>query len=87
MGATAASENRKQLDVFPARRLTLLSPRPRRGKPGKHARFSLRDDAFCKLKLSLQRGGKFREGMGNGLRLRVTQNEDHNHESDRKHSQ
>jgi hypothetical protein len=34
-------------------------------------------------KLSLQRGAKFREGMGNGLR----QNEDHNHESDRKHSQ
>jgi hypothetical protein len=34
-------------------------------------------------KLSLQRGAKFREGMGNGLR----QNEDQNHESDRKHSQ
>ena len=28
-------------------------------------------------KLSLQRGAKFREGMENGLRLRVSQNEDH----------
>ena len=34
-------------------------------------------------KISLQRGAKFREGMRNGLR----QNEDQNHESDRKHSQ
>ena len=34
-------------------------------------------------KLFLQRSAKFREGMGNGLR----QNEDQNHESDRKHSQ
>jgi hypothetical protein len=29
-------------------------------------------------KLSLQRGAKFREGMGNGLRLWVTQNDGHN---------
>ena len=28
-------------------------------------------------KLSLQRGAKFREGMGNGLRLRITQNDGH----------
>ena len=34
-------------------------------------------------KLFLQRCAKFREGMGNGLR----QNEDQNHESDKKHSQ
>src|SRR5207253_5754987 len=27
--------------------------------------------------LSLQRGAKFREGMGNGLRLRITQNDGH----------
>jgi hypothetical protein len=40
-------------------------------------------DCSIGSKLSLQRAGKFREGMGNGLR----QNEDHNHESDRKHRQ
>jgi hypothetical protein len=28
-------------------------------------------------KLSLQRGAKFREEMGNGLRLRITQNDGH----------
>jgi hypothetical protein len=28
-------------------------------------------------KLSLQRGAKFREGMGNGLRLRITRNDGH----------
>ena len=39
------------------------------------------------IKLSLQRGGKFREGMGNGLRLRVTQNEDHMKPKTRKGNQ
>jgi hypothetical protein len=28
-------------------------------------------------KLSLQRGAKFREGMGNGLRFRITRNDGH----------
>jgi uncharacterized delta-60 repeat protein len=36
--------------------------------------------------LSLPRRENFREEMGNGLRVWVTQNEDHNHESNRKHS-
>jgi hypothetical protein len=34
--------------------------------------------------LSLPRRENFREEMGNGLRVWVTQNEDHNHEGDRK---
>src|SRR5262245_4680495 len=34
-------------------------------------------DTQHRLQLSLQRGANFREEMGNGLRLRVAQNEDH----------
>ena len=34
-------------------------------------------DCSIGSKLSLQRGAKFREGMGNGLRLRITRNDGH----------
>jgi hypothetical protein len=32
-------------------------------------------DCSIGSKLSLQRGAKFREGMGNGLRFRITEND------------
>src|SRR5215211_1321286 len=46
------------------------------------AHFPIRQAAPCAIhnigsKLSLQRGRKFREGMGNGLRLRIPQDEGH----------